>query len=612
MQNAGASEQVVMAELAGYGKGFKARIKMLDVAAKLSDGNNDQWEEDAYNIAKELLNKPTMTENDVRTFMEKNLKMGFLGAKAAVELVKARDSGDPESLKQSNEDIKKFKKERKDALKTESTKMDEIKKLMNEWKVGQRLVGQGLFGLAMDAAAFLIAYFKSVGTLVGTYLNPSFEAGRKERAALMDKVAYFGRHAPEHAQQVIDGMEKSGDVVVKATKSALGTSVVAPVLEAFNHNPYETITEFESKGNVNWGAEGSRHGTTPITKVVTVSVPAKGDITPHSVDLLNPTDEYYQAAEEYGWTGGQLSLVTYGVTESGDIKMGLEGSCPRCGLLYTRNSGLNDTSMESLDWDGENSIMNPKRDSVLLPSVFTDADNAKLGPAPSDRPSVKREIAAAAKDSEQVDLLTTLGMSEMGARHLKTKEGRRELAGVLYTVLNRLGGKTENLKKDREEHGKFRENENLRDVILGNATEMGKQGGKRPYATSKGEDKSSSGFKAMRSFVQDILAGKVANPVGGATHFVHGLQGHGYNLSHKKTKENRAARKSGGRDVHSGRALAHFQEDAVNIVNMKRKGRPMARFYAYSGAEASDKELYDAKQISSWEEEHGKTWVPKK
>ena len=345
MQNAGTTEQVLMAELAGYGEGSSARIQMLDATTKLSDGNDDAWKDDIHNITKKLLSMPNMDEYDVRTYLKNKLKMGFSGAMAAVELVKARASGDTSALAKSDESIEKFRKEQKEALKTESLKMNELKKLLNEWKVAQRLLGQGLFGLAMDTFAVLIAFFKSAGVGMGTYLQSNYEKGKKEREALMNKVVSYGRNAPAHVQMMSDGLSKAGEVVGRTAAVALG-STIKIVLEAHNFNPFAKITGYQTRGNANWGVGGSGYETTPISKVVTIPVPEEeGELTtPQGKDILNSTVEYTDARIKYDWVGGTFRLVTHGVTESGDLKMGLEGNCPRCGLLYAKDGGLTDTS----------------------------------------------------------------------------------------------------------------------------------------------------------------------------------------------------------------------------------------------------------------------------
>ena len=158
MQSAGISEQVLMAEWAGYGKGVEARQNMLDSMSKLSDDNEDNWNQDVYRIAKTVITR--MGEVQGRIWLEKKGQMGFQGALTASEFVKATDSGDTVAVEKSEIDMRKFRQERKDALKTERTKMNEIKWLLNEWKAGQRKIGQGLFGLAMDTIAVLFAYFK--------------------------------------------------------------------------------------------------------------------------------------------------------------------------------------------------------------------------------------------------------------------------------------------------------------------------------------------------------------------------------------------------------------------------------------------------------------------
>jgi len=614
MQNAGASEQVVMAEWAGYGTGASARQKMLDSMSKLSDDNKDKWKQDVLNVTRTAINRMGVTK--ARDWLSKKGSMGFQGALVAAELVAATDSGDSGTsgnLKKAEAAMEKFRQEQKEALKTESTKMNEMKRLLNKWKVGQREIGQGMMGLAVDTIAVLFAFFKSVPTIIGTYLQDNYEKGRAEREQILAKVASFGSGVPAHFDLVIHGVKASlgsaGGMIVAAMGKSKDTA-----LDAYNFNPYKDILGMtQKKGNANWSVGGSGYGTSPITRVVTVPIPVRDSTGSSNVEGLSSIAlEASRAMLDYNLAWRTLKLVTYGVTESGGLRMGIEGSCPRCGLLFARGGrspGLVGSSRGSAS-TVESSLMNPA--SGMPSSVFSDSRFKKGKPA-MELKSVKDEMAAAAKDPEQVKLLASMLMSEVGGSALKTKEGRRELAGVAHTAINRLGGRTKNSVMDRASAGysgrmggESRANKTMQDVILGTSGTKGRQKGDfRPYASGN-KDTSSKQFHKMEGFAQDILEGNVENEVGSATQFVHETGGRGYNLSHKEMAENRKARKAGKSDVHAGNPLANLQtnDSNINTANIQREGKPAARFYGRSGLEASDARELDEAQTADWEGAH--------
>jgi hypothetical protein len=155
--------------------------------------------------------------------------------------------------------------------------------------------------------------------------------------------------------------------------------------------------------------------------------------------------------------------------------------------------------------------------------------------------------------------------SEAGGKKLFTKEGRKEIAGIAYTALNR--------SKNR---GK-----SLTDVIT-SGHGYGKQGYLRQYGTARAAEPGSEVEKKLHNFVKDLFAGKIANPVGEATSFLHYTGGAGYGTNAK--------------------ALPNFAETGVNVANINN-----ARFYAPKGKgkEARDKEALDKFYREQFELKHG-------
>jgi spore germination cell wall hydrolase CwlJ-like protein len=172
--------------------------------------------------------------------------------------------------------------------------------------------------------------------------------------------------------------------------------------------------------------------------------------------------------------------------------------------------------------------------------------------------------------SEDVESLSRMLFQEVGASQLGSKSGREELAGVAYTALNRLkGGKR---------------GSTLTDVITsGNG--YGKQGNKRAYGTATDErlQGHEEEFAKVRSFAKDVIAGKVANPVGSSTAFFHDTKGKGYGTP--------------GAEQH---AMPPFSKSMKNVANINS-----ARFYSSKGKDVPERPTLDTSYTKTFEGVHG-------
>lgn len=174
---------------------------------------------------------------------------------------------------------------------------------------------------------------------------------------------------------------------------------------------------------------------------------------------------------------------------------------------------------------------------------------------------------------EDLEALTQMLYTEGGPGKVSSEAGRKELAGIAYTALNRANNKKTSLSN----------------VITGGQgfgkVGTGEKGNVRQYGTArtherKAEDRERDQVKLL---AKDILAGKVANPVGSATHFFHDTGGAGYKVGSSFT------------------AMPRFASDMRNVENINK-----ARFYTTSkkAPEAADKEARDTKMVERFEKKH--------
>jgi len=126
--------------------------------------------------------------------------------------------------------------------------------------------------------------------------------------------------------------------------------------------------------------------------------------------------------------------------------------------------------------------------------------------------------------------------SEMGTDAL-TGARKQEAAGIAHTVLNRM-------KSGKKKYA----GKSLHDVVTGGHGYGEQVGSYRPYATAR------EATSATRKMAREVLAGRHADPTGGAMQFYHSTGGLGYG---KK-----------GSALSERTVMPKFTKDTANTLNV--------------------------------------------
>jgi len=525
MQGMSTEMEVVVAEYAGYGNGIAARNKFVDEMLKLSSGSKDKFKEDVVKITKRVIEQFGGDIERSRVYLEQGPGWGKKGARLAIEMYKADESGDLARVKELDAKVTEFQGQVAQSLETEQKKLTDFQLHYNEWMKGMHGIGISLLGILGDSLAVTIAFFKSLPALVQ---NMFTAGGRKENEKIM-KDAMKYQSFDKHISRAMSSFAIMGNAVkgfaastgLKDTFTNLGKAMFGekwkmperqvpmagyigtapsgpqPVMYLPSPQPYVPLSE-EASSEL-----GGGYGP--------------GTASTYASAASGYMDQYPTVEGAVEFTQQPLSLVSNGVDQEGNLNFEIVGDCPSCGLHFG----------ESVDEEGY---------------------------------------------TEEERVLATMLESEVGSSYLKSEKGKKELAGVAFTAINRL----QNAKGSKS----------LSDVIT-SGKGFGKQGKKRAYSTAVGSDDPKvnlgrSVSKDMFAFARDILQGKVENPVGKATHFLHYTKGKGY-----------------GKESGIMRALPPFAQSKKNVANIGK-----ARFYAKSGKEAENARELDKKYISSFEEKH--------
>ncbi len=513
--------QVYVAQVAGYGKGLAGRNKMVDTMLQLAKGSKDRFKKDVLSVTKRVLESVGGDEDRARVMLEKGPGWGVEGARLALAMLKASGESDHLAMKELDNKVTDFQGKVVESLETEQSKMTKLQIFYNEWLKGIHDIGMGLMGLVGDSLALSIAFFKALPALIGNIFDSK---GDERNAEIIQDILKF-QNVDTHLGRLKLGFEKLG-----VAGKHIGTAIVGkPMIEALTgslqYSPYSAVPSLKPPSkNI---PRASYNQPPPVSYIY---LPAPDQSIPYDYDSAGSGSGSGTSASTYagGMTYGgnyptiegarsfanrPLTLVSNGVDAGGNMTVELQGDCPGCGLHFGEDSGSEYTSEETL--------------------------------------------------------LATMLESEMGSSYLGGKAGRKELAGVAHTALNRLS--------------KSKKGKTLSDVITAGHG-FGKQGKKRAYSTAVGSSDPSVNLgrtvsPGMKQYAREILAGNVANPVGEATHFLHYTKGEGYGTKSK--------------------ALPPFAQTKKNVENIGK-----ARFYAKTGLEASNKEALDKKYISSFEKKH--------
>jgi hypothetical protein len=462
--------QSLIAGKMGYGEGIGGMQRFKEAATRVAEGRSAEELQEfiitTVNTVREMVGG-----DDVRSryILEKDIGMGFEGAKLATMITEAVNSGDMLKARKATE---KYQKQIRDAFKTERKKTSEFQLNMNKWMKGLSDIGQGMLGLL---GSFLTTFIATIKSIPAMFMNIFDKNGAKNNERIAREIEKFSRNNDKYKELVSRGFGKLTEAGLAMGEDVLGDSF-GNIQKAFEFD----ASAFTGGVQAPTMAEPSRSGGVVGTKapelppsVQLVPIPMS---QPGVYGVKGVPEETYASpmakasawAKGEMWVGGELNIVSQGVDENGDISVGLVGNCPKCGLEF--GEGFDREDYES-----------------------------KLG---------------AGQDLE-LETLTRMLYSEGGPGKISKKGGREELAGIGYTAMNRL------------KSGRY--GESLSDVIT-SGKGFGKQGSKRTYSTARdiktpAQEKE---YGKVKKLASDILSGRETNPVGKATHFIHNTFGKGY------------------------------------------------------------------------------------
>jgi len=415
--------KVLIGEKMGYGQGLEARQRMMESFTRVSKGSRP--EELMGMIGKLVDTVMTATGGDeasARLILEKDVRLGFEGAKIMMMIKDSLDKGDFNEAKEiTKENMAQLQK----AFQVESTKQSVFEREMNKIMKGMEKVGNALTGLAINTLAWLITYFKALPDLLNVMIKkalPFVEPSQDEMKSYMYAMGRLKAHSfmmSQNSDQLIGALSDVGEGIKGLGADFLGSSLKG-LKNAWNWNPDTTDT---SGGGVPIAGAGG--GAQVQTIIIPIPVGSKGDEYKATIDPSKSSFIGGVTADVKQWVGGGLSIVSKGTDQQGNVRVSLIGNCPRCGLTF------GEQKYQAQSWSMQNQF-----------GEFS------------------------AQDEEA---LARMIESEVSGKGIKGREV--ESLGIAWTALNRLAD------------AKKRYGKTLYDVITGGKG-FGKQG-ERPYSTAK-------------------------------------------------------------------------------------------------------------------------------
>jgi len=410
-------------------------------------------------------------EAQMYAFMSRNMGLGSQGARAAIEIGKIYEKeGGIEAVKATEKHMKTFKS----AFETEREKDSKFRQEMNLWMEGVSDVGQGLLGLVGKALAYLIGLFRAYPSMFSAMFSDPFNPDFARVARIQVQLSNLVSGGAKDWARMQKGFGKMGDAGKEMFGDVFASSIGA----------LKTAFQGDLSGRDTSKAEGRPTSVgAPQMPTQTVYIPVASGAGQTSVEPISPqvraAGERYARNTGIAWAGGNLSIVSRGVDEHGNIGLDLVGNCPRCGLIF---GGM----------DGEIPPEGP-------PSGVGDA-SAPTSYTAEDEEALARMIQTEGGSS------TAHGKGRAGVS--RAREAEATMIGM--TAINRLAD-------EKKRFGK-----NLHEVITGTqGGGYGKQGeAGRAYGTRR---KSSAD---SRRIAKRILAGQGGVGSGGATYFYHSHPGH--------------------------------------------------------------------------------------
>lgn len=390
------------------------------------------------------------------------------GAEAALQLKEALDKGD----KVQAHRVQAASEEAfRDAFVTEREKTKEFDLQLNEVLKGVAEMGQGILGLTVNALSNLIVTFQALYmrfndltipellTWLATGEKPN-RGGKFAKDEEKVEKAYkeISRLNAANIDKIISGWDKFSHGMKGMGENFLGKNLDM-LKQAF-------YLSSEIAGNERPMDKQLAPPTMQIRTIPIVINAGGGNAKDRQrFGLLSPTDVGNMSAGEFtdefgdSWAGGDLSIISEGVDERGNISLVLVGNCPRCGLKF------GDVSAD-----------------------FTDAETMSLGYSTQDVEALSRVLASE----------TT---PKFGGDPYKSDVAKKEATAIGWTVLNRL-------RDPKQRYGS-----SVYDIATGGKG-YGIQG-PRDYSTVK------EATPETTRMAKEILGGKYEDPTKGATHFIH-------------------------------------------------------------------------------------------
>lgn len=457
---------------AGAAQKFESAIDRIK-RNKESEGGLDELMQVAYHHAAMAMRQAN-NDPDTAKWIMKNSGMGLneQGASSALKVKELIDKGEKiEARRVMKESAGQFK----DSYMTEKKRISLFQVELNKVLKGVGEMGQAIMGLVVGVGSYLIVTFQALYwrfndlsipqllTWLATGNKPAMSGEAAEHDQKIEAAyAAIGKSMKENTDKLEKGWNNFTGGLENMGEDLLGSSFKA-LKKAIDLGGATSEDAAETAGVAGMAASvptTERIRTIPV--IIEKGGGSEGERKKYG--LLSPTDISNKAEEEQedmAWVGGDLTIISEGVDEKGDITLALVGNCPRCGLRFG-DSGKN----------------------------FADEDLYGMGYAERDIEALGRVLASE----------TT---AKFGGNPYKNATSLEEAKRIGFTALNRL-------QDPKQSYGS-----SMYDVVTGGGDKGFGIQGTRPYSTAK------EATPESRKMAKELLGGQYDDPTKGATLFIH-------------------------------------------------------------------------------------------
>ena len=414
--------QMYIAEKAGYGEGLGGRQKMVSAMGRVGrEGSETELMEMYRVLGSVAMDISGGDETIARQVLEQSMGLGFEGARSAVEIMKAINTGDVVSAKKIAQERQK---ELRDALTTEKGKRNRWELQVNNWMDAISMIGEGLLANAAKILAYLLVLGKS-----GMALAVNFMMGRKEEnQQILNNIDAFMKKYPLSSDKLEKGWDKASEILKEMGLNVAGDAAKA-VTAAWDMDV--TDPNWKGKGGATTPPASPFAGAgavaTPMVQTITVPVSEPGTYTPkYSARTAEGRKVNEIAQPGLGWVGGAISIVSKGADSVGNIKLSLVGNCPQCGLSFGGGGRVPDAG-KSVE------VFNPNTQKSALVDPTSSAgmeDLSKLSVSGKARRAVKRGKAETEKLDPRLGKIIKQISEEFPGKRIKMFRGATEKGGV--------------------------------------------------------------------------------------------------------------------------------------------------------------------------------------